>query len=63
MSERIKVSVVEFGDRRHYMMQWRDAVTGRKKSRSTKVERTGRAKQRKEAERLAAKFEAELPPC
>jgi integrase len=60
MSERIKVSVVEFADRRHYMMQWRDPVTGRKKSKSTKVERTGQAKDRKEAERVAAKFEAEL---
>jgi integrase len=60
MSDQIKVSVVEFGDRRHYMMQWRDPVTGRKKSKSTKVERTGRAKERKEAERKAAKFEAEL---
>jgi len=60
MSERVKVTVVEFGDRRHYMMQWRDSVTGRKKSKSTKVERTGRAKERKEAERVAAKFEAEL---
>lgn len=60
MTERIKVSVVEFGDRRHYMMQWRDPMTRRKRTRTTKVERTGRAKDRKEAERVAAKFEAEL---
>ena len=59
MSERVKVTVVEFGDRKHYMMQWRDPVTSRKKSRSTKVERGG-AKARREAERVAAKFEAEL---
>ena len=59
MSE-IVVKVVEFGDRRHYQMQWRDPDTGRKKTKSTGVERTGRAKDRKEAERAAAKFEAEL---
>ena len=60
MSELVRVTVVEFGDRRHYMMQWRDLVTGRKKTKSTKVERTGRAKDRKQAERVAAKHEAEL---
>jgi len=41
-------------------LQWQDPDTGRKKSKSTKVERTGRAKDRKEAERVAAKSEAEL---
>ena len=60
MSERVKVTVVEFGDRRHYMMQWRDPETNRKRTKSTKVERTGRAKDRKAAESVAAKFEAEL---
>ena len=60
MSERVKVTVVEFGDRTHYMMQWRDPVTGRKKSKSTKVKRTGRAKDRKDAEKVAGAFEAEL---
>jgi len=59
MSERVKVTVVEFGDRKHYVMQWRDPVTGRKRTRSTKVERGG-AKAKREADRVAAKFEAEL---
>jgi integrase len=60
MYERVKVSVVEFGDRRHYQMQWRDSITRRKKTKSTGVERTGRKKEHTEAERVAAKFEAEL---
>ena len=56
----LKVSVVEFRDRPHYQMQWVDPMTGRKKTRSTKVERTGRKSERTQAERVAAKFEAEL---
>lgn len=56
----ITVYVIEFSDRRYYMMQWRDPLSGRKKTRSTKVERTGRKAQRTEAERVAAKFEADL---
>jgi hypothetical protein len=41
MSEDIKVSVVEFSDRKFYLMQWRDPFTGKKCTLSTKVERTG----------------------
>jgi len=54
------VRVVEFGDRKHYQMQYRDPMTGRKQTRSTGVERTGRKCERTEAERVAAKWEAEL---
>ena len=58
--EPVRVSVVEFSDRKFYMMQWREPDTGRKRTRSTKVERTGRKRERTEAERVAAKFEVEL---
>ena len=58
--EHIKVFVVEFSDRKSYQMQFVDPVTGRKKTRSTKVERTGRKRERTEAERVADKWEAEL---
>ena len=58
--ESIRVTVVEFGDRKHYQMQYRDPINGRKKTRSTGVARTGRKKQRTEAERVAAKWESEL---
>ncbi len=60
MEESLKVYVVEFGDRRHYQMQYVDPVTGKKKTRSTCIVRTGRKKDRTEAERVAAKWEAEL---
>ncbi len=60
MDEDLKVSVVEFGDRKFYMMQWRDPMNGRKRTKSTKVERTGRSKDRREAERVAAQLEAQL---
>jgi len=52
--ETISVNVVRFGDRKYLQMQYRDSVTGRKKTRST-----GTAN-RREAERVAAKWEAVL---
>lgn len=60
MSDEVKVHVVEFSDRKFYMMQWLDPMTGRKQTRSTKVVRTGLKRDRTEAERVAAKMEAEL---
>jgi len=56
----INVKVVEFGDRPHYQMQWVDPLSGKKKTKSTRVRRTGRKRERKEAESVAAKFEADL---
>ena len=55
MTDRIKVSVVEFADRRHYQLQWLDPVTGRKKTQSSGVERTGRKKERDLAATFAPK--------
>ena len=60
MSEEIVVRIVEFGDRTNYQMQWRDPVTGLKQTKSTGVERTGRAKDRREAERVAGLQEEKL---
>ena len=60
MSDRIKVSVVEFRDRKFYQGQWRDSSTGRKQTKSLAVERTGTAAARKAAERAAAVLEDEL---
>jgi hypothetical protein len=37
--DEIKVTVVEFSDRAHYQMQYRDPMTRRKKTRSTGIER------------------------
>lgn len=52
--EDIRVTVVKFGDRTNLQMQYRDPITRKKKTRST-----GTAN-RREAERVAAKWEAEL---
>jgi hypothetical protein len=45
-SSEISVRVVELTDSEHYQMQHRDPMTGRKKTRSTEVERTGCKKER-----------------
>jgi integrase len=58
--DEIKVKVVEFGDRKHYQMQYVEPVTRKKKTRSTEVEKTGLKRDRTAAERVAAKWEAEL---
>ena len=56
MSE-LKVYVVEFSDRGVYQLQWRDPMTGRKKTRSTGIKITGKAKERTEATKsLSEKF-------
>jgi integrase len=60
MSESVKVSVVEFSDRRYFQLQWRDPLTGRKRTKSSGVENTGRKRERTEAERRAAQLEADL---
>ena len=46
MNGRITVSVVEFSDRKCYQLQWKDPITGRKKTQSSGIERTGRKKDR-----------------
>lgn len=52
--QQITVKVTKYGDRRHFIMYYDDPVTGRRSTRSTK-ETTIKA-----AERVAAKWEAEL---
>ena len=58
MSEEIRVRVVEFSNRKFYMLQYVDPATGLKKTKSSKIERTGRKRERTDAERVAAKLEA-----
>jgi integrase len=60
MTNAIRVYVVEFGDRPHYQMQWRDPITGRLRTRSTRIANTGLARDRKQAERIAGELEAKL---
>lgn len=54
------MSVVAFGDRKHWQMQFRDPATGKKKTRSTGVENTGLKRDRDAAVSAAGKWEAEL---
>ncbi len=58
--ESIRVRIVEFGDRKHFQMQFVDPSTGRKKTKSSGVERDGTKRARIAAEREAAKLESEL---
>ena len=59
MSE-LKVYVVEFGDRGTYQLQWRCPMTGRKKTRSSGVKVTGKAKDRDAAVKKAQALETSL---
>jgi hypothetical protein len=54
MSDEIKVSVVEFGDRSNYQLQWVDPATGRKRTKSSGIKRGG-TKQLKLAQQEAGK--------
>lgn len=60
VTQEIHVKVVEFGDRRHYQLQWTDPITGRKKTKSSGVEVTGRKRERDAAEKEAGKLEDRL---
>jgi integrase len=58
--EGIRVYVVEFGDRAYYQLQWRDPITGRLRTKSTRLRRSGLARDFKVAERMAGELEAKL---
>ena len=60
MQETAKVWVVAQADRPHYLLQWRDPITQRKLTKATNVPRSGLARDRKVAERLAGELEAQL---
>jgi hypothetical protein len=60
MDHEIKVTVIEYADRMHYLMQYRDPITGKRKWRSTKTERDGSKRARQAAEKEAGKWEDEL---
>ena len=53
MADEVKVYVVEFRDRPNYQLQWRDPITQKLRTKTTTVKRTGLARDRKVAERLA----------
>jgi integrase len=60
MHDEIKVWVMEYADRPNYHLQWKDPVTQRRKTKATKIPRTGKARERKLAEREARELENRL---
>ncbi len=60
MKTGVKVYVVEFSDRPNFQLQWRDPVTQKLRTKTTAVRRTGLARDRKVAERLAGELESQL---
>ena len=60
MQETAKVWVMELSDRQHYVLMWRDPVTQRRRTKTTTIPRTGLARDRKAAERLAGELESQL---
>ena len=60
MTDRITVNVVEFSDRKHYQLQWKDPITGRKKTQSSGIGRTGRQKDRDKAVKKAGALREKL---
>lgn len=60
MSDGIRVYVRGPADRPYWILQWQDPITGLTKSRSSRVKRVGINGGRSEAERVAAKLQAEL---
>jgi integrase len=60
MVEDIKVWVMEYSGRPNYHLQWKDPVTQRRKTKATKIPRTGFARERRLAEREAHELESKL---
>jgi integrase len=60
MNEEIKVWVMEYAGRPNYHLQWLDPITQKRKTKATKIPRTGLARERKLAEREAHELENKL---
>lgn len=60
MADEITVTVVEFSDRSCYQLQWVDPLTGKKKTKSSGIERTGRKDAEKSAAKAAGALQKEL---
>ena len=60
MNDEIKVWVMEYAGRPNFHLQWKDPVTQRRKTKATKIPRTGKARERKCADREARELENKL---
>ena len=57
MNDDVKVWVMEYAGRPNYHLQWKDPVNQRRKTKATKIPCTGKARERKLAERAARELE------
>jgi integrase len=60
MNDEVKVWVMEYAGRPNYHLQWLDPITQKRKTKATKIPRTGLARERKLAERAAHELENKL---
>jgi integrase len=60
MKDDVKVWVMEYAGRANYHLQWKDPITQRRKTKATKIPRTGKAREQKMAERAARELENKL---
>lgn len=60
MNDEVKVWVMEYAGRPNYHLQWLDPITQKRKTKATKIPRTGLARERKLAEREAHELENKL---
>ena len=60
MDYQFRVWVCDLKGRSTYQLQWRDPTTRKMRQRTTPIKKTGLKRDKKEAERLAAKLEMEL---
>jgi integrase len=60
MSNRIRVCVVRFDDRKTFQLQWKDPFTGKKRTQTTDIPTTSGKRGRADAERLAGELEKQL---
>jgi integrase len=60
MNEDVKVWVMEYAGRPNYYLQWKDPLNQRRKTKATRIPRTGKARERKLAERAARELENKL---
>ena len=60
MSHRIRVCVVRFDDRKTFQLQWKDPLTGKKRTQTTDIPTTSGKRGRADAGRLAGELEKQL---
>ena len=60
MSDTVKAYVVRVGIRPHYVLEWEDPMTQRRRRKATDVPATGSRKDRRAAERLAAELALQI---